>query len=1065
MAMRKILMLILCFSVAITQLVAQTRTVTGKVTDEKGKPIARASVVIKGSAVGTTTNDDGLFSLSVPATAKTLVVSSLNFTTQELSIGSKSVLNVSLQSSNENLQEVVVVGYGTQKRKEVTGSLTTVKGAAIAEKPIQSFEAGLAGRAAGVQITVPSGVLNAPPVFRIRGTNSISLSSQPLIVVDGVPSYSGDYSLTSAPANALASINPNDIESIDIAKDAAATAIYGSRASNGVVFITTKKGKNGKPKVTYDGWAGWTSVYGLPSLLNAQQYTDYKNEAMNNARAVNPIAAASSNSAYYNGFKFATATDANGNLIDTRWYDYVYRQGFSTSHNVSLSGGNENTTYYLSGGYTEQQGIVKKNDFKRMNFLLNVDSRVSKMLSVGGKLAFSNEKNLAAVSSGSLATEAYGTAGLGRTVLVNAPNISPYNNDGSYNLGPTYIGPMNNVLSTTAANTQVGFYNPVVLLDKNRENNEIYRVQSNIYAQLKPVNWLTLKTAYGIDYLLSDNDEFYTPIHGPGQGASGEAIAAFRRRKTWIWTNTAQFDYTFLNKHSISLLAGNEQQRYTLLGYGIDRQQMSDPAYTVIQAGFGLNNSTGQALSENYLISNFGRLNYSFDKKYFLSGNIRQDDYSALGVKRGTFWGVSGGWEIAKEKFWGSLKLDKLFSSFKFRGSYGKVGNISGITDFAAFSTYASGLYGGSATLAFNSAGNPAITWETSKKVDVGVNFGLFKDRVTIEANYYKNNIDGLILNVPQSPSVGLPTSVTANSGTMYNKGLELTINATPIQTKDFSWTSSFNITFNKNEVTALAPGLVEVITPTGTTATGENVNRTAPGYSVGYLWVVKTGGVDPATGRRIFYNKAGRKVFYQHVVPNGTANWTYDDGSTAPAITQAADAVMYQNTSPKQYGGWDNTFHYKNFDLNVLLTYQLGFYVSYGTNAGLHDQRYWNNVTEVLRRWQKPGDVTDMVRPLYGDNVSYGNTIPLDINMFKGDFIKLRNLSLSYNLPRNVLDKVKISNARVYVSGQNLAMFTKYPGPDPEVSSNGTSSSGQGSDRNTVANARTITVGINIGF
>jgi TonB-linked SusC/RagA family outer membrane protein len=1071
--MRKILFL--SVMLMLTGLVSWAqRTVTGRVTDASGAPIPSASVQIQNTQVGTVTKDDGSFSITIPANGRTLIISAVGMATQEVAIGNQTTLTVSLQSGNQqNMQEVVVVGYGTQRRRDITGSLSTVKGQAVAEKPVQSFEQALAGRAAGVQITIPSGVLNSPPVFRIRGTNSISLSSQPLIVVDGIPVQTGDFSSTNSAGNALANINPNDIESIDIAKDAASAAIYGSRAANGVVFITTKKGRSGKPRVSYDTYIGWTEPIRLPEILNAQQYTDYKNLAIANAHAIRP----NSVSFTYNGVantlpQYKLSTDANGNTIDTRWYDHVYRTGFQQNHNLNVSGGSDNTNYYLSAGYTDQQGIIRRNDFKRINALLNIDSRINNFITVGGKLSFSNERNLAAESSGSLSTEAYSTAGLGRNAVVNAPNVSPYNNDGSYNIGASFIGPMSNIVPSN----QVGFYNPVVALALNRSNNELDHLQSNVYVQIKPLSWISLRSVYGIDNISADNDIFYNPLHGTGQGSQGQAIAVFNKSKRWVWTNTAQFDYTFADRHEVSLLAGNEQQRNTSRSYGIDRTILSDPAYNVVQAGFTTNNTSGLGLGENYLLSYFGRLNYNFNRKYYISANVRQDEYSALGVKKGVFYGLSAGWEITKENFWQSAGLDRTFSSFKLRGSYGKVGNINGIGNFASFSTFGSGLYGGVGTLSYASTGNNRITWETSKKTDIGFSFGLFKERLTGDIAFYKNDIDGLLLNVSQSPSTGIPNAgnaIFANAGSMYNKGIEITLNGAPILAKDFSWNSSFNIAFNKNEVTALAPGLNEVIFPTGTATTGENVNRTAPGYSVGYLWVVRTGGVDAATGRRIFYNKAGRAVTYQHITPfvNGVSGptmpqWTYmDNGAVAPAITQGNDAVMYQNTQPKTVGGWSNNFRYKGFDLDVLLTYQLGFYVSYGSNAGLHDQRYWNNAVDVLGHWKKPGDQTDFVRPIYTDNVSYGNTIPIDFNMFKGDFVKLKNLTLGYTLPQSIMNRAKISRARIYVSGQNLAMITKYPGPDPEVSSNGVNAAGQGSDRNTVPNSRAIIIGLNLGF
>lgn len=1054
--MRKFLLLMLGSLLLCLQLLAQNRTVTGRVTDANGNPVSGASVQVQNTRIGTVTKDDGTFSIGVPANRRTLVVSAVGQATQEVTIDNQTNLAVTLQAGNQqNLQEVVVVGYGTQRRRETTGNVASVSGGKVADKPVQSFEQALGGRAAGVQVSVANGIVNSPPVFRIRGTNSISLSSYPLIVVDGVPTYTGDVSSSYAASNPLSSINTNDIESIDIAKDAAATAIYGSRAANGVVFITTKKGKSGRAKISYNGWVSFSNAYRLPELLNASEYIGFKTSAVAN----NPTASA---------ITYNSVNGPNGQPVDTRWYDYVYRQGVSQSHNVNVSGGNDNTSYYFSAGYTDQQGILRKNAFQRLNTLFNVDSRLSKIFSMGGKISFSNENNLAATTSGSLSGSAFNTGGLGRLAIVLPPIISPYNNDGSYNINGSAVGSSN-----ITGISSLSYYNPVVPIDLSRSNSENNHIQTNVYAQLKPASWLTLRTQYGIDYLLVDNNIFQTPVSGDGYTNNGYAWSGSDKYKTWLWTNTAQFDYTFANVHNVSLLVGTEQQRRTSQSYGLQRQGLSDFSTNVIQAGYTTSNSADLGLGENYLYSNFGRLNYSLNKKYFLSGNVRQDEYSALGVKKGTFWGVSGGWELAKEDFWQGSALGNVFSSFRLRGSYGKVGNIAGIGDYTYYpALYGFGLYGGSSTLSFSSVGNNKLQWETSTKTDAGFSFGLFKDRITGEFAYYHNNIDHLILNVPQAPSAGLPSSVPLNVGTMYNKGVEITLNATPIQQKNFSWNTSFNVTFNKNMVTKLTEGLPYITT---TTSSSETVNRTQAGYSLGYLWVVRTNGVDPATGKRIFVNSAGTNVYYQYYAPSGTYNYsTSPDGTVkyvsptgATSISQASDAVMYANTQPRQYGGWDNTFRFGNFDLNALLTFQAGFYVYYGTNAGLHDQRWWENARDVLTdAWSKAGQTgAKYAKPIYGDNVSNGSAMPLDINVFKGDFIKLRSVTFGYTLPATVISRAKISSARLYVSGQNLAIMTKYPGPDPEVSSNGNTNTGQGVDRNTAANARTILVGLNIGF
>jgi TonB-linked SusC/RagA family outer membrane protein len=1042
--MRKLLFMLVALLCHSLLLLAQNRTISGTVTDDRGNPLPNVSVQVRGSNQGTVSGPDGTFTLSVPANARVLVFSSVGRTAQELTIGTNTTFNVSLQAADRSLDEVVVVGYGTQRRRDVTGNIATIKGAEIANKPVQSFEQALGGRAAGVQITIPSGVLNAPPVIRIRGTNSISLSSYPLVVIDGVPTFTGDVSATNAASNVLASINPNDIESIDIAKDAAATAIYGSRAANGVVYVTTKKGKSGRARVTLDSWVGISNVQRLPELLDAFQYTDYKNEALRNAGTFSAT----------NQFRLTNGPD--GQPINTNWYDYVYRQGVQHSNTLSISGASDATSYYFSGGYTNQQGIIKRNDFKRLSLLANLDHRVGKVLSVGGKVQYSNEENLAATSSGSLG-DAFSTAGLGRVPLVTAPNISPYNNDGSYNYSGALIGVMNNLQG------QVGFNNPVIQLDQNRGNAVNQRILTNAYVQLKPFEWMTLRSAYGIDNIWTDNEIYWSPISGEGFASNGLALSQLGKNKSSVWTNTAELRHTFADKHNAGILVGVEEQKTDGSGYGLQRTSVNDPAFTNIQGGWSTPNNAGLFIGENYLFSQFARAQYTYNNKYFLSGNIRRDGASQLGTnsKYGTFWGASAGWEITRENFWQGAGLDRVFSSFKLRGSYGKVGNIGGLGNFASLSTFGSGLYGGNGTVAFNQAGNADLTWETSKKLDIGMNFGFLNDRITGELTYYRNNIDGLLLFVPQPPSAGLPTNIPQNIGAMYNKGIEFGLNAQVVSREKFSWNTSFNISYNKNEVTALAPGITNVI---GTTGGLESPSITVVGEPIASLFVTRTKGVDAATGRRIFINKDGREVYFQHVAPAGQFRWSYADGTVAPAVS-SADAVVHSNTQPKFYGGLDNSFRYGNFELNTLFTFQGGNYIYFGTNAGLRDQRFWNNSTDVLRRWQKAGDQTDIPKPIFGDNISNGSSFPLDINVFKGDFIKLRTLTLAYNLPSNLVSKARLNSLRFYVNGNNLLILTDYPGPDPEVSANGNGTTNFGIDRNTVANQRTITFGLNVGL
>lgn len=1044
--MKKIAVLLTIAVLVLTNTYAQTsRTVTGKVTDQKGAPLTGVTISSVGVKKNSLSDNNGSFSIQVSEKVKALLFSYVGFETKEVNITGFNTVSVSLSLEDKALNEVVVVGYGTQKKRDITGSIASVKGEALANKPTQSFEQALGGRAAGVQVVIPSGVLNAPPVLRIRGTNSISLSSYPLIVVDGVPVFTGDGSSTNAAGNVLSSINPNDIESVDVAKDAAATAIYGSRAANGVLFITTKKGKPGRSKVTLDSWIGFSSPQRLQQVLDAQQYTDYKNEALRNAGTFNAATNA-----------FATTLGPDGKIINTNWADIVYRQGLQHSNTVSLSGANESTSYYFSTGYTEQEGIINRNDFKRLTLLMNIDHKASKFFSMGGKIQYTSDQNTAAASSGSLG-DAFATAGLGRVALITAPNVGPYLSDGSYNQANGLIGVMGNKLG------QVGFYNPQISMDLNRSNSYGEHLISNLYAQFKPFNSLAIRTQYGIDYLMVDNDLFSHPLSGEGFSSNGSVTAIYNKNKRWVWTTTAQFDKVFKEKHSVSALAGIEHQKSDNNSYGLNRVTVSDPAFTNIQGGWATPNTSGLGIGENYLYSEFARAQYNFSRKYFLTANVRRDGASQLGVnsKYGIFWGVSASWDVLKENFIQKMKLDQVFSSLRVRASYGKVGNIGGLGNFASLSSFGSGLYGGGATVAYSQAGNPNLTWETSKKTDVGLNFGLFNDRLTAEIGYYNSNNDGLLLFVPQPPSAGLPSSIPTNIGSMYNRGFEFDIKYNVIDKKDFSWSTSFNLSTNDNKVLSLAPGITNII---GSTGGLETPSITVPGQPIGMLFVTRTAGVDPATGRRIFVNSLGRQVLFQHVAPAGQQRFMYADGTTAPTVS-SADAIVYKNTNAKIFGGWENNIRFKNFELNALFTYQMGSWLYYGTQAGLRDQRFWNNEVGVLNRWQKAGDITAFPKPIFGDNVSNGSSFPLDINVYKGDFIKLRTLTIGYNLPKSMLEKVKISNARFYVSGNNLLILTEYPGPDPEVSSNGNGTTNFGIDRNTVANQRTITIGINVGF
>jgi TonB-linked SusC/RagA family outer membrane protein len=1070
--MRKALLLFpfTVLAVASHDVQAQTRTITGQVIGTDGAALPGVTVVIKGGSQGTSTDADGRYSLAVPSSATTLVYSFIGYSSKEVAIGTQSAINVSLSSSATGLDEVVVVGYGTQARRDLTGSVSSIKGSEIASTPVQSFDQALQGRASGVNITTPNGVLNNPPVIRIRGVNSITLSSSPLFVIDGIPAFSGNSSAVgSVPNNPLGNLNPSDIESIEVLKDASATAIYGSRAAGGVILVTTKKGKTGQSRVSLDSWAGWSQPVRLFDVLNAEQYINIKNEAVRNLNA-NRIALLQPGN---NIEGFRPTLDPNGNPIDTDWYDYIYRTGFSTSNTLNFSGGTEKTNYYTSVGYTNQKGMLEQNEFRRISARLNLDHKLYKNFTIGTRVGYSNSRNQSP-NSGSTADGAFGTGGLGRLPLVLPPNVPAFNPDGTYNTSGAGIGSGANLdpTSTTGAALGVNYYNPLVDLENNYFTSEGNEIQGSVYASWQIINGLTARTTFGINNILFEDKSFNTSIAGDGFATVGSAANYNRINKRWNWQNTVQYDKTLGDNHNFSLLIGNEQQHTQTQRWGASRTGVADPFLTNYQGTFTNIAAAGNFQGENYLLSYFGRVNYDFGKKYLASFNFRRDGYSAWAKKWGNFYGASLGYIVSEEDFWKNSALGNTVNFLKFTGSYGEVGNSQGVDDFASLLTYENSLYGDNATLYFSNPGSPLLTWETSKKSDVGITFGLFSDRVTGDLSYYRNLVDGLILRVPQAPSKGIPgaapgdianvnnNSYLANVGSMRNTGIELNLKVTPIQTTNFTWTVSGNYTTLKNRVLSLATEGQRI----GTATSLETVNFTEVGRSVGELLAVPSLGVNPANGQRMIQKADGTVAQYNHL----GGGWTnVADGKPTSTPNQLVDGRYYGPTLPKWYGGFDNTFQFKRFDLGVFIQYSGGNYLYNGTKAGLHDQRFWNNDVDILNRWTESNRNAEWPRVVYGDNISNGSGLVMSSNIEKGDFARLRNVTLGYNVKPELLSRFNIATVRIYGQVQNAALLTNYSGIDPEISTNsGTNANtGAGVDRNSVGQARTYTVGFNIGF
>ena len=1041
---------------------AQTRALSGIVRGSDGAAIPGATVLIKGTSLGTSTNADGRFDIQAPASATTLVVSYVGYESKQVAIGDQSTVNVTLATTQAGLDEVVVVGYGiAQARRELTGTIASVGGKEIANLPVQSFDQALQGRASGVNITTPNGVLNNPPVIRIRGLGSLNLSSQPLVVIDGIPTFTGNNSAVgSVPNNPLASIDPNDIESVEVLKDAASTAIYGSRGSNGVIVVTTKKGKNGQSHLNYSFWAGLTQPVRLFNMLGAEDYMNIKNEAVRNLFANRGLPAPTTD-------YFKPSYNSDGQLIDTRWYDYIYRTGVSTNHSLDFSGGNEKTTYYASVNYSNQRGMLKKNEFQRYVGRMNIDHKVFSRLTVGARFSYSFTHNLSP-NSGSVGNGAFGTGGLGRLPLVLPPNLGAYNLDGTYNTSGAGIGPGANLNPNNGAPLLPGYYNPVVDLDNNYFTSDASQVQGSVYADAEPLPGLHLRSNVGINNISFEDKAFYTALAGDGFSAKGEADNYYRTNKLTNWQNTASYAHTFADKHNLSLVLGNEQQFVQQQRWGASRTIVADPFFTTFQGNFTNIAASGNFAGQNYLVSFFSRLDYNFNRKYLLSLNARRDGYSAWAQKWGNFFGGSAGYIISEEDFWKNSGINNTLSFLKVSASTGTVGNNQGIDDFASLQLYGSGLYAANPTLYYAQAASPTLTWEKARKTDISLNMGFFQDRLTVEATYYRNLINGLILPVPVAPSLGIPGgsgpgsysgSIPANVGSMLNQGVEANVRFNAIRNKPFTWTINANLTTLKNEVLTLAEGLPYV---SGATSGLETVNYTTAGRSVASILAVPSVGVNPENGRRMIQKADGTVVQYQHLA---ATPWTTLDGRAATAPSQLVDGRYYGPVLPTFYGGLDNTFTFKNFDLGVFIQYSGGNYIYNGTKAGLHDQRFWNNAADIKDHWTPTNRNVQYPAVVYGDNVSNGSALVMSSNIEKGDFVRLRNLALGYTFRSEMLNSVKLASARVYVQAQNLLLLTRYTGSDPEISTNGAQNTAPGVDRNSVGQARTYTAGVIIGF
>lgn len=1025
-------LLLLAGSLAVAQTVLISGTVTGS---EDGLALPGVNVTVKGTTVGALTGADGKYLLSVPSNAQSLVFSFIGFKTLEEPIAGKTTINVVLEQDLFKVEEVVVVGYGVQKKREVTGSISTVKGESLANLASPSFDGQLAGRSAGVQVTTQTGILGEVPRLRIRGVGSISSGTYPLVVVDGVPIFTGDQG-GAASTNALGDINPADIESMEILKDGSGTAIYGSRAANGVILITTKRGSGGRFNVNYNNYFGIAQPVKLFDLLHADDFVMISNEKRSNRGQ----AAWASND----------GTAFPGQTFDTDWQKAVLRTNAKQQdHNLSFSGSTDKSTYYFSMGYTKQEGVTIPNEMSRFSARGNADQKVLKWLTIGTNLAITKTDYYGLnTGTNSLSGNIFSAIRqLPNTPIYDAtdPSGTGYNFEDGTNL----VGKWNN--ATTIGDN---LPNIVYTLKNNVQTSKIFRTIGDAYAQFNILPYLNFKTQIGIDESQAEGFQYWNPLHGDGKSNNGYIYNDYRNQLRWNFQNILSFNKTFADAHNVGAVLVNEVQSQKVNSFFGSGTNLSNEFFrnNIISGTYGTQNSGG-SLADNGFLSYAGRLNYNYKGKYFLQGSLRYDGISSLpsANRYGLFPGASVGWTVSKENF--MANLTNIISDLKVRASYAKVGNVS-IGNYPYFGLYGSAKYADYNGIAFSQAGNDQLKWETSTKYDLGFDVLLMDGRYKLTFDYYMNDQDGLILAAPTPPSLGIPgNSINKNIGSMKNWGYEFAAEAYVIRNSSITWSIDGNITFAGNEVTGLYNNLDMIY--------NYNIIRVGESYNAvfGYEYM----GVNAANGNPL-YRKADGQIVQANIPTSTYVNYDANDPSNVSvAAVQLgnSDKKILGSSLPKYFGALNTRATYKGFDLNVMFRFSGGNMVMNRTRMDLLGQNFTNNSTEILGRWKSVDEPGDGWTPKLW--AAGGNFVNLSDQastrwVEKGDYFKLSTITLGYNLPKNLLSKLKMQSLRVFAQGQELFMISKYKGIDPEMESGGV-------DYNGTPRQRVITFGINLGL
>jgi TonB-linked SusC/RagA family outer membrane protein len=1020
------LLLLLC-----TNLIAQ-KVVTGRVTDAtSGNQLPGVSVKVKGSNVGTSTDADGNFSITMPKGLSALIFSFVGYEEQQVEVTGTTV-SVSLSQSAKSLNEVVVVGYGTTVKKELTGTIARVKGSEIANMPVPNFNQALQGRAAGVFVEAQNGKVGEAIKVRIRGSGSVNSSNQPLYVVDGIPLATG------ASGASTADINFNDVESFEILKDAAASAIYGSRAANGVVIITTKRGKNGKTKFNLGAQYGTNEPTNKRGFLTAEEYIEFYKAAGRGAAEYhmrpdggnNWFQFADLQEAYdymdgvitsrlnrYSGWRpFRGGKDWRTGEVNTNWEDLAFQDANTNQLELSAQGGNDRTRFYLAGNINNQEGILVANQFQRMGARLNLDHTVNNWLKIGMNMALTKTTRNQVPADNAFSTP--------MQIVALAP-ITPVRDS----LGRLFDRPV-----TT-------YYNPLIEVEETNRRSYGFRNQGSVFADIQLAKGLNLHTDLGLDMITQNSENWWGPRTLVGAATAeqkGVATSYWFRNTRWMTNNYLNYQNTFGDKHKLDLTAGFAFENVDISDAYAEGQDFPDISLKTL-ASTATPVDVDGTRSENNLRSVFGRANYIFDGKYLLSGSVRNDADSRFGTnyKDGTFWSASAAWILTEEKFMQNINW---LSFLKPRVSYGTSGNNTGIGFYQARTQYGAQTYGTASGLGVSNFGNDDLRWETSKMLNVGLDFGFFNNRLTGEFEWYDKKTEDMLLNTPVTAVSGT-TSVFGNVGAMSNKGVELTLNTVNVANKDWRWTSSFNVAKNKNELTKLDGEQQEILPNDARFA-----NALIIGQPIGVFYAPKFMGANPDNGDPM-YRKA-----------DGTNTRDYDE----------AEKTIIGDPNPDFIAGLTNTVTWKGFEFSFLFQGVFGNQVQDGAGGFMSASGDWfdNQTRDQLNAWKNKGDVTMVPQARLNWFGDFPTPSISSRYVYDADYIRLKSLTLSYSLPAKAITRIGINSARVYVSGVNLLTFTDYPGWDPEVNTDYRAGNvNQGSDFYAAPQIKSWVFGINLGF